>query len=115
MPLVNELDRLSSVRIESYRMYRVNFRSIFCDDVFHFEDHLLFPLIKSRLISLRISDGDDTLCQSIRLFSDGLTMGQFENLRSFTLTKVCYDRRITEAFFVDLDRLHHLTHLRFVD
>ena len=105
--------RFSSLLFDSYRMYRLNFRSIFCDDVFHFYDHD-FPLIKSRLISLRLSDEDDTLCQSIRLFSDGLTVGQFENLRSFTLTTDSYDRRITEAFFVDLDRLHHLTHLRFV-
>ena len=105
--------RFNSLLFDSYRKYRLNFRSIFCEDVSDFYEND-FPLIKSRLISLRLSDEDDTLCQSIRLFSDGLTLGEFENLRSFTLTTTSLDERVTEAFFVDLPRLRQLTHLRFV-
>ena len=52
---------------------------------------------------------------NLSVFSAGLTLCQFEGLRSLVLKNVSSDPTITQDFFTDLHRLRHLTHLKFVD
>lgn len=97
-----------------FRTYRLDFRSIFNKDFNVFCGKYL-PSILNRTIYLRISDADDTPFQCAYLLSHGFTLDQFENLRSLTLNCLSPDPTINEVFFSGLHRLHHLTHLKFVD
>jgi hypothetical protein len=78
-----------------------------------YQTHLLS--IINRIIYLRLSDDEDTPYQCAHFLSTGLTLGQFNNLRSLIFNCVSSDLKITHLFFSELYRLHHLTHLKFVN
>jgi hypothetical protein len=71
--------------------------------------------IINRIIYLRLSDDEDTPYQCAHFLSTGLTLGQFNNLRSLIFNCISSDLKITHLFFSELYRLHHLTHLKFVN
>jgi hypothetical protein len=106
--------RINSLLLTHFRTYRVDFRSIFKKD-FDIFYRTYLPSILSRIIYLRLSDDDDTPYQCFHLLSAGFTLGRFDNLRSLTFNCVSSDLKINQSFFSDLYRLHHLTHLKFVD
>ena len=106
--------RFNSLLFDYCRTYRADFRSISNED---FDDFFRrhFPLIKSRIVYLRLSDDDDTPYQCSRFLSADVRLAQFENLRSLTFNHLGFDPKINQEFFVDLHRLRHLTHLKFVE
>jgi len=106
--------RFNSLLFKHFRTYRVDFRSISKDD-FNIFYQTYLPSIMNRIIYLRLSDDKDTPYQCAHFLSTGFTLDRFENLRSLTFNRVSPDPNINQFFFFHLHRLHHLTHLKFVD
>ena len=106
--------RFDSLLFDYYRTYRLDFRSILDEDFDNF-GKTYFPLVKSQIVYLRLSDDDETPFQSARLRSDYGTFGKFDNLRSLSLHKLGSDQTITQDFFIDFHCLSHLAHLKLVD
>ncbi len=106
--------RFDYLLFKHFRTYRVDFRSISKED-FNIVYRAYLPLIINRIIYLRLSDDEDTPYQCAHFLYTGFTLDRFENLRSLTFNCVSSDPNINQFFFSNLHRLHHLTHLKFVD
>ncbi|CAF3043174.1 unnamed protein product [Rotaria sp. Silwood2] len=106
--------RFNSLLFIHFRRYRVDLRSISKED-FDIFYRTYLPSITDRTIYLRLSDDEDTPYQCAHFQSGELTLGKFNNLRSLTFDSVSSDLKINQNFFSDLHRLHHLTHLKFID
>ena len=73
---------LNCLLFDSSRTLRVDLCSISRDD-FYGRD---LPAIQARLISFRMSDDDERPYQCVCFLSDGVTLGQFDHLRSLRWT-----------------------------
>ena len=107
--------RFNSLLFGYCRTFRADFRSILKKDFDQF-DEKYFRSIKSQIFYLRVSNAPKTPDQCARLWCDYFTLGQFKNLRSLTLYKLDSQLLLQNPdFFVDLNYLRHLTHLKFVN
>ncbi|CAF4645466.1 unnamed protein product [Rotaria sp. Silwood1] len=106
--------RFNTLLFVYFRNYRVDFRSILKED-YNIFCPTYFSSIVNRTIYLRLSDDEDTPYQCTHFLSAGLTLDRFDNLRSLTFYCVSSDQKINQSLFFNLYRLHHLTHLKFVD
>ena len=71
------------------------------------------PLIRNRIISLRLSDDNLNAKQTNLLTSKDLVLHQFHHLRSLSL---CYIRseKVMDILMIELSNLTHLTHLKLI-
>ena len=106
--------RLNILILFHSQNYRIDFRSISNED-FNIICRDYLPLIINRIIYFRFSDDDDTPRQSIDFLSYNFKLSQSKFLRSLTFHCMHFDSKMNELFFQEIDNLHNLTHLKFVN
>jgi hypothetical protein len=106
--LNNRLNKLLFVHMQFHS--HLSFESISKTDFdIICQDYL--PTLIDRIISLRFSDDDETPEQINYFLSYGFQFHQFTHLKSLSLSHICSDQ-IMNNIIIDLQQLHHLTHLK---
>ncbi|CAF0991364.1 unnamed protein product [Adineta ricciae] len=93
-------------------LYHLDFDSISkSDSITVFQRHI--PLVKSRIVSVRVSDRNYAMKQTKLLVLHGLNLRNFDQLRSFTLCHVRCEQTM-DTIMLALSRLSHVTHLKII-
>jgi hypothetical protein len=105
--------RFNTLLFVHFRAYRFDFRSVSKRDFDSVcQQHL--SSIADRILSLRLSDDDETPHQIHCFLSCGLPLRQLTHLQSLSL---CHLRSSVEMnkLMIECQHLHHFTHLDFTD
>ncbi|CAF1483475.1 unnamed protein product, partial [Rotaria sordida] len=73
------------------------------------------PLIFDKVIYLHLSDDDGTPGQAADFFNYDINIDQFTSLKALTLFRIESHSKIDEFFSFGIQKLHHLTYLKFDD
>jgi hypothetical protein len=105
--------RFDTLLLIHYRNYCIDFRSVSKRD-FDIVCQKYLPLIGDRIISLRLSDDNETPKQTNLFLSYKFNFRQFTNLQSLTLSHL-YSKETLRKLMIECHYLPHLTHLTFTE
>jgi hypothetical protein len=105
--------RFNSLLFVHFRRYHLDFRSVSKRD-FDIVCREYVPLILDRIISLHLSDGDETPDQIKCFISHGLILHQFTHLSSLSLFNL-RSPVIANKIMIECHRLQHLSYLSFIE
>ncbi|CAF1019433.1 unnamed protein product [Adineta steineri] len=105
--------RFNNLLSTHFHPYRFDFRSISKHN-FNFICHHCLPLIIERIISLKLSNDDETPNLPNFLFSYGFTLDKFIRLQSLSLYSISSFKELNDII-VRCDQLPYLTHLYLID
>ena len=104
--------RFNRLLYQQYRTFRFNFHSI-SKQKFDMICQKYLPLISDHVISLCLSNDNDTPQQIELFYSYFPSIQQFRNLRSLSLSKF-HELRVILTIINQCHDLYHLTHLKLV-